>query len=142
MRTATSLTLVAIGAILAFAVTAHPRWLNLQVAGVVIMLVGLAGLFLNRTGYGWLRRRIVFRRGARGPIVGHIDQTNYPSSYAVIDPAALQSVSPAPDDETGPEPTATIPDVPATDETVTQWVDSDEAPPAKDGTVVEEYIEE
>ena len=33
MKTATGLTLVAIGAILAFAVKAHPSFLNLQVAG-------------------------------------------------------------------------------------------------------------
>jgi hypothetical protein len=144
MRTATSLTLVAIGAILTFAVTAHPSWLNLQVAGVVIMLVGVAGLFLNRSGYGWLRRRIVLRRGGpKGPVYGHIDQTNYPSSYAMIDPAALQSVQPAPDADGDIEAAPTVPDVPAADESVTEWVSSSDQPPlATEGTVVEEYIEE
>jgi len=39
MRTASCLTLLAIGAILTFAVTGHPSFLNLQVAGVVIMAV-------------------------------------------------------------------------------------------------------
>jgi len=62
MKTATGLTLVAIGAILAFAVTAHPRFLNLQVAGWVIMLIGLAGIFVPRRGYGWVRNRVVVRR--------------------------------------------------------------------------------
>lgn len=141
MRTATSLTLVAIGAILAFAVTAHPSWLNLQVAGVVIMLVGVAGLILNRTGYGWLRRRVVLRRGSGGPVYGHVDQTNYPSSYAMIDPAALQSVQPAPDAGGVAEPSPTVPDVPATGESGAEWA-AGEAPLAEDGTVVEEYIEE
>jgi hypothetical protein len=93
MRTATCLTLVAIGAILTFAVKAHPRFLNLQVAGVVIILVGVAGLLLNRSGDNWLRRRIVVRRGRGGPVVGHIDETNYPS-YVHIDPEALESVQP------------------------------------------------
>jgi hypothetical protein len=142
MKTATSLTLVAIGAILAFAVTAHPHWLNFQVAGVVILLVGVAGLILNRTGYSWLRRRVVLRRGStRGPVIGHVDQTNYPSSYAMIDPAALQNVQPAPDAEEIVEPSPTVPDVPATGESAAEWA-AGEAPLTKDDTVVEEYIEE
>jgi hypothetical protein len=62
MRTATGLTLVAIGAILAFAIRTSPSFLNLQVAGWVIMLTGVAGMFLPRRGSGGLRRRIVVRR--------------------------------------------------------------------------------
>lgn len=62
MKTATGLTLVAIGAILAFAVSAHPSWLNLQAAGWVIMVVGVAGIFIPRSGYGWVRNRVVIRR--------------------------------------------------------------------------------
>ena len=65
MKTATGLALVAIGAILAFAVTGHPGWLNVQAAGWVLMLVGLAGMFVPRRGYGWLKRRVV-RRPAAG----------------------------------------------------------------------------
>lgn len=62
MRTATGLTLVAIGAILAFAIRTSPSFLNLQIAGWVIMLTGVAGMFLPRRGSGGLRRRIVVRR--------------------------------------------------------------------------------
>jgi hypothetical protein len=62
MRTATGLTLVAIGAILAFAVRTSPSFLNLQIAGWVIMLTGVAGMFIPRRGSGWLRRRIIVRR--------------------------------------------------------------------------------
>jgi hypothetical protein len=62
MRTATGLALVAIGAILAFAVTTSPSFLNLQVAGWILILTGVAGLFVPRRGYGWLRRRVVVRR--------------------------------------------------------------------------------
>lgn len=110
MRTASGLTLVAIGAILTFAVMAHPRFLNLQVAGVVIMLVGVAGLLLNRSGDNWLRRRVIVRRGRGGPVVGHIDETNYPS-YVHIDPEALESVQPIRSEEDpGPPP---VPDASA-----------------------------
>jgi hypothetical protein len=62
MRTATGLVLVAIGAILAFAVRTSPSFLNLQVTGWVIMLTGVAGVFIPRRGAGGLRRRITVRR--------------------------------------------------------------------------------
>ena len=61
MKTATGLAIVAVGAILAFAVTGHPGWLNVQAAGWVLILVGLAGMFIPRRGYGWLRRQVVRR---------------------------------------------------------------------------------
>ena len=68
MKTGAGLGLVAIGAILAFAVTAHPSGLNLQAAGWVLIVIGLAGMFVPRRGYGWLRRRMVIpaRGTARG----------------------------------------------------------------------------
>ena len=50
MRTASGLLLVALGAILAFAVRGHPTWLNIQVVGWVIMLTGVAGMLLPRRG--------------------------------------------------------------------------------------------
>jgi hypothetical protein len=59
MKTATSLALVAIGAIFAFAITRSPSFLNLQVVGWVLMLTGAAGAIIPRRGYGWLRRRVV-----------------------------------------------------------------------------------
>jgi hypothetical protein len=68
MKTATGLALIAIGAILAFAVNGHPAWLNVQVVGWVLIIVGLAGMFVPRRGYGWLRKRIVVRPRASAPI--------------------------------------------------------------------------
>jgi hypothetical protein len=62
MRTATGLALVAIGAILAFAIRTSPSFLNLQVTGWVIMLTGVAGMFIPRRGSRSLRRRIIVRR--------------------------------------------------------------------------------
>lgn len=56
MKTAPALALIAVGAILAFAVHAHPRFFNFQIAGWVIMLTGIAGLVIPRRGYSWVRR--------------------------------------------------------------------------------------
>jgi hypothetical protein len=67
MKSATGLALVAVGAILAFAVTASPRFFNFQIAGWVLMLTGVAGLVIPRRGYGWLRRRLVLRGADRTP---------------------------------------------------------------------------
>jgi hypothetical protein len=79
MRTATGLFLIALGAILAFAVQGHPSWLNIQVVGWVIMLTGVAGMAIPRRGYGWLRRRMVLRRGPGGrPVVDRVEEKRYP----------------------------------------------------------------
>src|SRR5215475_8634901 len=59
MKTATSLALVAVGAILAFAITRSPSFLNLQVVGWVLMATGAVGAVIPRRGYGWLRRSLV-----------------------------------------------------------------------------------
>jgi len=42
-----ALALVAAGAILKWAVTAHVSWLNLQTTGTVLFVVGLAGLLVS-----------------------------------------------------------------------------------------------
>jgi hypothetical protein len=70
MRTATCLTLLAVGAILTFAVTGHPRFINVQVAGLVVMATGAAGLLMPRGGSGWLHRRIVVRPSPGGRVIG------------------------------------------------------------------------
>jgi hypothetical protein len=74
MKTATGLILIAIGAILAFAVTANTSVFNLHIAGFVIMLVGLAGLLIPRRGYASLNRRLVTRRTRTWP-TGSVTQT-------------------------------------------------------------------
>jgi Domain of unknown function (DUF6458) len=78
MRTATGLALIAIGAILAFAVTTSPSFLNLQVVGWILILTGVAGLVVPRRGYGWLRRRVVVRR----PRGGAVDPDRRPRRFA------------------------------------------------------------
>src|SRR5215469_122356 len=88
MRTASCLTLLALGAILTFAVTGSPSFLNLQVAGVVIMATGVAGMFVRRPSQGWLRRYTVLRDRTRGGrIVGRVEETRYPP-YVMLNPGA------------------------------------------------------
>jgi len=93
MRTATGLFLIALGAILAFAVQGHPSWLNIQVVGWVIMLTGVAGMAIPRRGYGWLRRRMVLRRGPVGrPVVDRVEEKRYPP-YMMLNPGGNGVVS-------------------------------------------------
>jgi hypothetical protein len=149
MRTATSLALIAIGAIFTFAVSAHPSFLNLQIAGVVIMATGIAGLFLRKPTQGWLRRRTTLRRGGGGPVVGHVDEKRYPP-YIMLNPAAnpeqAESNGHQPGDLTAdetaePEPSnepAPIPEVPAED--LAEYPAYPAEPQGAE--VVEEYIQE
>lgn len=62
MRLGSGLTIIAIGAILAFAVQSSPSWFNIQIAGWVIMVTGVAGLLLSRRDYRQWVRRVVVRR--------------------------------------------------------------------------------
>lgn len=47
MTIGTSLLLIAVGAILKFAVTAHMEGINLQTVGVILMVVGGVGLAIG-----------------------------------------------------------------------------------------------
>src|SRR5919108_4308301 len=72
MKIATGLALMAVGAILTFAVTANTSVFNLHIAGVVIMLTGLAGLIMSRRQYDWLRRRMIILPRRRGKRTGAV----------------------------------------------------------------------
>jgi hypothetical protein len=91
MKIATGLTLIAAGAIFAFAVRTNPPGLNIHTVGWVIMLTGVAGLLLPARASGWLRRRIVLRRGPAGPGIGETGGDGPYPSYVLRDPAALAS---------------------------------------------------
>lgn len=151
MRTATGLTLVAIGAILAIAITAQPSFINLHVAGFVIALTGVAGLLVPRRGYGWLRRRVTVRRG-RNQQVAQVEEPMPP--YIAVNPGAEGPVEgPEPGDITAPpvDPlTSPIPvfrgqtiesgTVPPGAGTVPPATVAPGGPPAEE--TVEEFIEE
>jgi uncharacterized membrane protein YidH (DUF202 family) len=65
MTIGTSLFLIAVGAILKFAVTADVAGVELEVVGVILIIVGLAGLVL---GLGmWISARDDVRRGRVDP---------------------------------------------------------------------------
>ncbi len=100
MRTATGLFLIALGAILAFAVQGHPSWLNIQVVGWVIILTGIAGIAIPRRGYGWLRRRMVLRRGPGGrPVVDRVEEKRYPP-YIMLNTGSNGVVDDSPEEGT------------------------------------------
>src|SRR5258708_9858678 len=88
MGTSSCHPLMGSGAICPCAATAHPSFLSLQIAGVVIMAAGVAGLLLpRRRQQGWLRRRTILRRGPRGPVAGQVDETRLPP-YVMLNPGA------------------------------------------------------
>jgi hypothetical protein len=133
MKTVTCLTLIAVGAIFTFAVTAHPSFLNLQIAGLVVMATGVAGLLLPRRGQeGWLRRRMVLRKGARGPVVGHVEETRFPP-YIMLNPGASGTAS----EEANHEGSPTIPDM----RTEKSDRPADRGVPVE-SEIVEEYLQE
>jgi hypothetical protein len=88
MKTATWLTLLAVGAILAFAVRTSPPGLNINVVGWIIMLTGAAGFLLSRRASGWVRRRVLMRTGSAVPVSGQPGDTRHPlddASYPLDD---------------------------------------------------------
>jgi hypothetical protein len=87
MKTATGLFLIALGAVLAFAVNGHPWFINLQVVGWILMVLGAIGLALPRRGYGWLRRQMVIKRGPDGRPVAWT-QRRARTPYMMLNPAA------------------------------------------------------
>jgi Domain of unknown function (DUF6458) len=68
MRTSGALLLIALGAILTFAVQVHTQGFNLNKVGIILMVVGGAGLVLSLTVWNG-RQRTVIRRGPGGRII-------------------------------------------------------------------------
>ncbi|SRR6266487_885217 len=131
MRTATGLALIAIGAILAFAVTTSPSFLNLQVVGWILILTGVAGLVVPRRGYGWLRRRVVVRRPRGEAVEANGEPRRFRSSRWFRQNAI-------------PDPRLPATDAPLTEGTVTESAVERTVPgpaqPAEE--TVEEFFEE
>jgi hypothetical protein len=88
MKTGVGLALIAVGAILAFAVTTNTSVFNLHTAGWVLIIIGIIGIAIPRRGYGWVGRRVFtrqtrFRRGAR------VEEVTYPT-YVNRNPASTR----------------------------------------------------
>jgi tetrahydromethanopterin S-methyltransferase subunit E len=69
MRIGSSLVLIAVGAILKFAVTTSVSGINLSTVGVVLMVVGIAGLVISLVLASTNRRTDVVHHSARGDYV-------------------------------------------------------------------------
>ena len=108
MRTGTGLAVIAIGAILAFAVTTNTSVFNLHTAGWVLMVVGVIGLAIPRRGYAWVGRRL-FVRQARWRPGNRVEEVVYPT-YVNRNPAntRVQAGLPAPGALGSPEATSHI----------------------------------
>ncbi len=61
MTIGAAILLIAVGAILKWAVTAHVSWIDIQTAGTIIFIVGLVGLVLAVAHVFWWPDRA--RRG-------------------------------------------------------------------------------
>ncbi len=78
MKTGMGLAIIAVGAILAFAVTTNTSVFNLHTAGWVLMIIGILGIAIPRRGYGWVGRRL-FVRQVRWRPSGRVEEVTYPT---------------------------------------------------------------
>lgn len=84
MRIGASLFLIAVGAILAFAVTDHISGINLHVVGLILMLIGLVGLAIDLVLWQSRRRTTVV---TRTPGVTYVDPADpYANPADPLDP--------------------------------------------------------
>jgi hypothetical protein len=94
MRTAIGLVILAAGAILTFAVSAQVPGINLRLAGLIIMVTGIAELIAPSRAAAWLRRRGPLHGEVREPPTdepedaGDLGDVAYPA-YLLQDPAVL-----------------------------------------------------
>ena len=70
MRIGASLLLIAIGAILRFAVTVNNHNFNVHTIGVILMVVGLVGLVISVIWASTRRRTDVIQHGPAGTVAG------------------------------------------------------------------------
>jgi hypothetical protein len=135
MKTGVGLAVIAVGAILAFAVTTNTSVFNLHTAGWVLMIVGVIGIAIPRSGYGWVGRRVLTRRVRWRP--SRVEDVTYPT-YVSRNPAStrVQAGLPAPDGSGGTD-TARRTDAGATTRDLTT-----EVRPVGEQEVIEDVYEE
>jgi hypothetical protein len=66
MRLGASLFLIAVGAILKFAITKHVSGVDLGTVGLILMLIGIVGLLISLVWMSTRRRTDVIQRGPGG----------------------------------------------------------------------------
>jgi membrane-bound ClpP family serine protease len=80
MRIGASLVLIAIGAVLKFAVTTHVSGVSLGAIGVILMIVGAAGLLITAALLGSRRRTdVIYRRDG----VSYVEPADQADRYYV-----------------------------------------------------------
>jgi hypothetical protein len=80
MRIGGSLFLIAVGAILKFAITKNVNGVNLDAIGVILMIVGLVGLAISLIWMSTRRRTDVIQRGPGGAV-----GTTYVTPHDTVD---------------------------------------------------------
>lgn len=70
MRIGASLFLIALGAILKYAITKHVNGIDLQMVGVILMIIGIIGLAFELIMWGTRRRTTVV---SRAPAATYVD---------------------------------------------------------------------
>lgn len=103
MKTGMGLALITVGAILAFAVTTNTSVFNLHTAGYVLMIIGIIGIAIPRSGYARVGRR-VFTRQTHWRPNSRVEDVTYPT-YVNRNPAntRVQAGLPAPGAPGSPE---------------------------------------
>jgi hypothetical protein len=95
MRIGASMLLIAIGAILKYAVTKHFSGIDVQTIGVILLIIGIVGLVLSLILWGTRRRTTVVQSGGAyaDPRLGGMPVAGAPvMGTPVVDPR----VAPAP----------------------------------------------
>jgi Domain of unknown function (DUF6458) len=81
MRIGGSLFLIALGAIMTFAIHKHVSGVDLNAIGVILMIVGAVGLVISLVWMSTRRRTDVIRRGPDGAV-----GTTYLTPHDTVDP--------------------------------------------------------
>ena len=136
MKTGVGLALIAVGAILAFAVTTNTSVFNLHTAGWVLIIIGIAGIAIPRRGYGWVGRRVLTRQTRWRP-GARVEEVTYPA-YVNRNPAStrVQASLPAPGAMGSPEAASHIDSNSSTRDL------TGEMRPARETEVIEDVYEE
>ena len=136
MKTGAGLALIAVGAILAFAVTTNTSVFNLHTAGWVLIIVGIIGIAIPRRSYGWVGRRVLTQRSRWRPNA-RVEDVTYPA-YVNRNPAStrVQAGLPAPGALGSPEAASHIDAGSGTRDL------APEVRPARETEVIEDVYEE
>jgi hypothetical protein len=104
MRTTSGVTLVAIGAILSFAISLNIGFISVQIVGLVLMLTGITGLCLNQRGTGLLERRLAALRYLLGQDASMISGKRVPLDDLLGSAAPFPSTAAATASAAAPRP--------------------------------------